>query len=129
MTLARLFGATFVPMRSAHPKGFTIVEALVATMILGVAGATLVASLAVMRALRTRGQAETAIARSVADHTALLAHRGCAAGDTAGISRTADAVENRWVATRAAEGWRWADSVFTPGARQAATLAGSVACR
>ena len=116
-------------MRFAQPKGFTIVEALVATMMFGVAGATLVASLAVMRALRTRGLAETAVARSAADHTALLAQRGCGAGDTAGTSRMAEAAENRWVATRTAEGWQWADSVITPGARQVATLAGSVRCR
>jgi type II secretory pathway pseudopilin PulG len=129
MTDARPGRATFVSMRTRHPGGFTIVEALVATVMFGVAGATLVASLAVMRAVRVRGLAEFAVARAASDHRAMLAHRACSAADTSGVLTTVDAVEHRWSATRVPEGWRWVDSVFTPGARQSAALAGSIRCR
>lgn len=128
MTEVRPRGATFETMRTLHRNGFTIVEALVATVMFGVAGATLVASLTVMRALRMRALAELAVAEAAANHAALLARRPCSAADTSGASLER-AVQYRWSAARSPEGWRLVDSVATAGARETAALTGYIACR
>ena len=67
-------------MHTAHPSAFTIVEALVATAVVGIASAAFAVSLAANSLIRARAGARVAAAQFMAARVALLAVRSCAAG-------------------------------------------------
>lgn len=119
--------ATLIAMQLRNPRGFTVVEALVAVAMLGTGGAMLAASLTVVHGLRARSLAGLAVADAVADHLGVLARRPCTAADTGGVS-VAGGAANRWAATRHPRGWLLIDSVGIAGARTAAGLSAYIAC-
>ena len=108
-------------------SGFTIVEALVATMIMGVAGGMLAAAFTVTTAARRRATLDRHTAVQVHERIALLSRRPCSAADTSG-SGTLGAATHWWRATRIANGWAFTDSVTVPGAPARSAIAGTVAC-
>lgn len=115
-----------VPM-TTNPSAFTIVEALVATTILGIASAALVASLAANSHLRSRASAKTTAAQLSAERIGFLAARACTAPDSAGATGGAAASE-LWTARRSAGGWKYTDSIAVAPAFTF-QIDGTVACR
>jgi type II secretory pathway component PulJ len=108
-------------------RGFTVVEALVATMIMGVAGGMLAAAFTVTTAARRRAALDTQTSIQVQERIAFLSRRPCSAADTSG-SGTAGAATHWWRATRVADGWTFTDSLAIPGAPPRPASAGTVAC-
>jgi type II secretory pathway pseudopilin PulG len=108
-------------------RGFTIVEALVATMIMGVTGGMLAAAFTVTTAARRRAALDVQSAVQTYERIALLSHRRCSAPDTAG-SGAHGAALIWWSATRVTGGWSFADSVALPGAPSRPVSTGVVAC-
>lgn len=106
---------------------FTIVEALVATTIVGIASAALAVSLAASSHLRSRAAARIAAAQIAAQRTGFLSARACAAPDTDGVTAAARGTEV-WRARRSAGGWTYSDSITVAPAFTLHT-AGTVACR
>ena len=103
-------------MRSmiVRPRGFSIVEALVATMLVGVASTILASALTVRTAARREGALDAAAARALADLLRALAARPCWAADTsAELTRetSAGTALVRWQARRSGSGWAFAESV------------------
>lgn len=107
--------------------GFTIVEALVATAIVGIAATALAASLTATGAMRARAAARNLVAAIARAQVAELSGRACAAPDTGGVISVGGAV-GTWAAQRAGAGWAFSDSVRA-GRADVVLFAGSVACR
>lgn len=72
------------PMPATSRHAFTIVEALVATAVLGCCAAAMVAALYVGAAIGRRGAFDAATARAVRAWVRAAAARACTAPDTAG---------------------------------------------
>ncbi|MDQ8165451.1 MAG: type II secretion system protein [Gemmatimonadota bacterium] len=98
----------------ARQRGFSIVEALVATILVGVAS-TLLASALTVRTVARRGAArDAAAAGALGDLLRVLAARPCLAADTSAESTRETAMgkaDVRWHARRAGAGWAFAESV------------------
>ena len=94
-------------------NAFTIVEALVATTIIGIASAALAISLAANSRLRGRAAARIVAARVATERLGFLSARPCAAADTAGTASSAGTSE-AWTARRTAGGWTYTDSIAIP---------------
>lgn len=107
--------------------GFSVVEAIVGTTMLGVAAAMLAAALGVLRSVRASADARSASAQAAGERVATLARRSCTAGDTAGVDRRGRAV-TRWAATPAGAAWTYADSTSVPGGGPAVVIEGQVLC-
>jgi len=108
-------------------SAFTIVEALVAATIVGLASAALALSLAASGTLRQRASARTGAAELTVGRVATLGARGCSAADTSGTTASHTLTE-RWGAQRAGAAWIYADTIA--GAPIATVhLFGAVACR
>ena len=97
--------------RSSH-SAFTIVEALVATAIVGLASAAFAVALAANGSLRAQASARVVAAQIVAARLASLAARRCAAPDTGGIAR-ADRATESWRARRIGAAWSYTNSITT----------------
>jgi type II secretory pathway component PulJ len=110
-----------------HRTGFSVVEAIVATTMLGVVGAMLAGTFSVVRAARARAEARGASALVVAERVATLARRPCTAADTAGGDRLGRAI-SRWAANRSGAAWAFADSTTAPGSGPPVVIAGQVPC-
>jgi type II secretory pathway pseudopilin PulG len=108
-------------------RGFTIVEALVATMIMGVAGGMLAAAFTVTTAARRRAALDVQSAVQAHERIALLSHRPCVAPDTSG-SGSHGAALTWWRAARVPAGWSFSDSVSLPGVPPRPASSGVVAC-
>lgn len=114
--------------RPRTPRGFTVIEALVAIVTLGVAGGLLAAAFTVSTAARRRALLDVRGASWAQQRMALLAARSCLAADTSDSARSGPASE-AWSAMRAADGWAFVDSVSVAGAPARAAFRGTVACR
>ncbi len=110
-----------------HRTGFSVVEAIVATTMLGVAGAMLAGTFSVLHAMRAHAAARAASSVAVAERVAVLARRPCAAGDTAGADRLGRAV-SRWGARGLGAAWAFADSTAAPGGGPPVVTSGQVSC-
>ena len=97
-------------MHTSSRSAFTIVEALVATAIVGLTSAAFALSLAANASLRTRASARTAAAQIVAERLASLAARNCVAADTNGLTVANGAAES-WRARRIGAAWSYTDSI------------------
>lgn len=114
-------------MNRPERGAFSIVEALVATAMLGIAGSALVVALGVAGSIRARGAADSGAAAATADRIALLARRPCASADTSATERRG-ALTDRWAARHDAAGWAFAETVSAAGATTPGTAAGVVTC-
>ena len=114
-------------MQTSSRSAFTVVEALVATMIMGVAGALLAAALTVTTAARRRASLDVRTAALVHERVAVLARRPCAAADTTGTAQVGNATA-WWTARRVGSGWAFAESVRVPGAAARPAQTGLVSC-
>jgi type II secretory pathway pseudopilin PulG len=106
---------------------FTIIEALVATAMLGVAGASLAATLTVVATVQNRAALRAATAAAGGRRLNALVRRPCTAPDTAGAD-AAGPVLDAWTARRTGGSWVFADTLRAPGA-PAAVIGGTVPCR
>lgn len=98
----------------ARPTGFSIVEALVATMLVGVASALLASALTVRTVARRDAARDATAAAALGDLLGLLAARPCVAADTSAESTRETAMGTalvRWHARRSGAGWAFAESV------------------
>ena len=100
-------------------RAFTLVEVLVALMLMGVAAAGLVAALAGDHQLRESSAAYDFVAGRVRERLEILAALPCAA-DAAGMTTSVWGVD-RWHAQRAQQTWHLTDSLV-PLARPAAPI-------
>ena len=114
-------------MRHSNRNAFTIVEALVALVVVGIAGTAWAASLAANGALRSRASARVVAGRLVAARIAALAARSCAAADTGGVASAGTATE-AWSAQRDGGRWSYSDSISV-APTLAVRVGGAVACR
>lgn len=117
---------SLVTRRSSH-AGFSVVEALVATAMLGIAGGLLAATLTVTTATRRRATLELRTARFMHERISDLSRRPCTAPDTSGASRDGPVLE-WWTAQRAGGGWAIAESVSVAGLAPGAQARGTVLC-
>jgi type II secretory pathway pseudopilin PulG len=108
--------------------GFSIVEALVAIAMMGVAGGFLAAAFTVSTVARRRAELDSRTAALVHERVASLARRSCALADTSGSS-SAGASREWWTARRAESGWIFSESVVVAGVPPRAALTGAVPCR
>jgi type II secretory pathway pseudopilin PulG len=106
---------------------FTVVEALVATTVIGVASAALAAALTATGTLRARAAVRVAAATLPRARIAALAARSCAAPDTAG-GIAVSGLTGTWVARRTGAAWTFSDSVHA-GPADVFRFDGSVSCR
>jgi type II secretory pathway pseudopilin PulG len=93
------------PMPSTSRPAFTIVEALVATAVLGCASTAMVAALFVGGAVGRRGAFNAATARAARAWVRVAAARPCGAADTAGTAPM-DRGAASWALTREGAAWR-----------------------
>ena len=107
--------------------GFTVVEAVIAIALLGVAGASLASAMAASTAIRTRAKARDGAAAGLADRLAQLARRPCSAADTAGVDRR-NGIAEHWSAKRTIPGWAAVETVQVAGIQEAAVMTVIVAC-
>lgn len=112
--------------RNGPPPAFTLVEALVAIVLVGMAGAALAASFTTGSALRGRATVLTSAAEIAHSQIAALASRSCAAADTSGTT-VAPGASGSWTASRAGAGWAWSDSLRA-GQAVPIRLEGAVTC-
>jgi type II secretory pathway pseudopilin PulG len=107
---------------------FTIVEALVAIAMMGIAGAFLAAAYTVTTAARRSAVLDARSADAVHLRIAFLSRRPCAAPDTSATVLNGRVME-AWRARRSGSGWNFVDSVAMPGAPPRASVTGTVPCR
>jgi len=105
---------------------FTIVEALVALAVVGIASAALAVSLAASGSLRRRATARLATGQALGARLAMLAARPCTAADTNGVV-TAGGITEWWTARRVGAGWAFTDSIGSSTAMETRT-SGAVSC-
>ncbi len=115
-------------MAPPRARGFSVVEALAATTMLGVAGAMLAAGFGVIGAARARAGLRSGAAILAGERLSLLSRRPCEARDTSGEGRAGTAV-SRWAAERTAGGWTFAETTIAPRAGPPLVVEGEVACR
>ncbi len=99
---------------TARTTGFSIVEALVATMLVGVASTLLASALTVRTVARRHSARDAAAARALGDLIATLAARPCTMADTSAVGTRETAAGTaliQWHAHRSAAGWAFAESV------------------
>jgi type II secretory pathway pseudopilin PulG len=123
---------TQLPARPRTPcavrrTGFSIVEALIALALMGVAGGLLAATFTVAGAARRSAALQAQGAAVLRTRIALLSRRPCSAADTSGVDQVGGA-RDAWRAQRVDAGWEFTDSVAVPGAAPK-TLTGRVRCR
>ncbi len=95
-------------------RAFTLVEVLVALLLLAVAVAALTATISADRHVRTTAVARAEAANQLRERLEMLAAR-CGTADTGGINVGAFGVE-RWRGSAATDVWSLADSVYgSPG--------------
>lgn len=109
-------------------RGVSVVEALVAVSLLGLAGTSLAASFSVVARADTAARVALAAADAARERVALLSARSCGASDT-GASMLAGAARTTWRANRVPEGWAWFDTTTIPARAHRVVLAGTVRCR
>lgn len=97
-------------MQTSPRAAFTLVEALVATAIVGLASAAFALSLAANASLRAQASAHANAAELMAARLASLANRACVAPDTAGTA-TANGATESWRARRIGAAWSYTDSI------------------
>lgn len=107
--------------------GFTLVEAVVATAMMSVAGGLLATGLTVVTVARRRADIDAWGAQALREHVSLLAGRSCALPDTGAVDRLGEATD-RWSARRSGGTWVFVDSVSVPGAPPRAAMGGIVLC-
>jgi prepilin-type N-terminal cleavage/methylation domain-containing protein len=107
--------------------GFSLVEALVALALFGVAAGLLAGAMTVTVAARRRAELERHTSVAVHERIALLARRPCAAADTGGAP-AAGATREWWSATRSGGAWVLVDSIATVGTAPRSAVRGEVAC-
>lgn len=110
-------------MTTTNRSAFTLVEALVATAVIGVAGATLAAVLGGTAVMRARALADARAAQLFRERIGTLAVRACNAADT-----QASSPPERWHARRVAGAWVYADTITVAPAPRVVSLQGSVSC-
>jgi type II secretory pathway pseudopilin PulG len=113
--------------------GFSIVEALVATMLVGVASTLLAAALTVRTAARRQSARDAVAAHALSDVLSTLARRPCTAADTAAesaLETAAGTARVRWAALRSRAGWSFTETLFVaaPGRRTVVATQGRVPC-
>lgn len=114
-------------MKHRKPRAFTVVEAIIAIALLGVAAASLASAMAASTALRARANARFSAAAGSADRVSQLARRPCAAADTGGAHQRSGITE-RWSATQTPDGWAVAETVFAARAPEPIVVKMVVAC-
>jgi prepilin-type N-terminal cleavage/methylation domain-containing protein len=77
-------------------RGVSLVEVLVASVLLGVGIAGTMNALAASARLRVDADAREAVAGLMMDRLAWFESRECSGADTAGVTRLADGPEARW---------------------------------
>jgi type II secretory pathway pseudopilin PulG len=112
----------------ACQSGFSIVEALVALAMMGIAGGLLAATFTVTLAARRSAALDVHSAAVVRTRIAVLARRPCSAADTSGVDQLDGAVDT-WSARRTESAWEFSDSLAIPGVAARAPLSGRVRCR
>lgn len=110
-----------------RPRGFTLVEVLVALMLVATAAAALAATLGADRRLRTTALVTDAAARQARERIETLAGH-CGSADTSGMAVGAWGVE-RWRVTSSPDAWRLADTIRGSSGHVTFAVAGAVACR
>lgn len=98
----------------ARQRGFSIVEALVAMILVGVASALLAAALTVRTVARRDAARDATAAAALIDLLGMLAARPCMAADTSAEATRETAMGSaqvRWHARRSGAGWAFAESV------------------
>jgi prepilin-type N-terminal cleavage/methylation domain-containing protein len=107
-------------------RAFTLVEVLVALMIMGVGVAALVSALTGDRRLRDMAAAHTFAADRARERAELLAILPCAA-DTSGMAASAWATEH-WRASPSRSQWSLTDSVVFARSTVPLVIRATVAC-
>lgn len=107
-------------------RAFTLIEVLVALMMMGVAAAGLVGALAGDHRLREMAAAHTFAADRARERLELLAVLPCV-GDTAGETVSALGAE-RWRASVLPPAWHLTDSIVPPPPAHAFVIEARVAC-
>jgi prepilin-type N-terminal cleavage/methylation domain-containing protein len=110
----------------ASRSGFTLVELIVALVLLGVGGATLATALVGERRLRELATVESGIAIAARERLAWLAARRCDAG--LGGRRVERWGEERWAASPSGGAWTLGDTLAPNGARVPVLIFTRVAC-
>lgn len=110
-------------MTTTNRTAFTLVEALVATAVIGVAGATLAAVLGGTAVMRARADADARAAQLFRERIGSLAVRACTAADTQLLSPV-----EQWRARRVAASWLYSDTVHVTPAPRVVSMRGAVAC-
>jgi prepilin-type N-terminal cleavage/methylation domain-containing protein len=111
---------------TAARSGFTLVELIVALVLLGVGGATLATALVGERRLRELAAVESGIALAAGERLAWLAVRRCDAG--LGGRRVERWGEERWAASPRDGAWSLGDTLAPNGARVPVLIVTRVAC-
>jgi hypothetical protein len=105
----------------------SVVEALIAVAMLGIAGASLCAAFAATTAARRHAAADTRAADATLARIAWLSRRSCVAADTAGLDADPGG-SVAWTARRNGAKWVFTDSVRVNGVRAVTATGGFVAC-
>ncbi len=109
-------------------RGFSVVEALVAIILLAAAGTGMAMAFTAAGSLRTRALAERAVADDAVSRMGMLARRPCSAPDTSGTDASGRVVL-RWGAVRSGDDWVFADSALASGGSDERIISGRVSCR
>ena len=106
--------------------GFTLVEVLVALVLLGVGAAALATALAGERRLRDMADAEAGVAVVARERLEALVVRRC---DSASAGRRVERWgEERWTATPGAGAWTLVDTLAPHGVRAPILIATRISC-
>ena len=107
-------------------RGFTLVELLVALVLLGVGAAALATALASEQRLRAMADVEAGVAIVARERLETLAVRRCDAGYAG--RRAERWGEERWTATPGAGAWTLVDTLAPRGARPPVLITTRVSC-
>jgi len=107
-------------------RAFTLIEVLVALVLMGVGAAALVTALSGDHRLRERAGAESFVAARARARLEFLAVRPCS-GDTSGVVTAAWGAE-RWQARASASQWRVTDSLVPRPPAAPVVITARVAC-
>jgi len=111
-----------MPRRAA----FTLIEVLMALVVLAAAASALAATLTADRRMRDAATARVDAARRVRDRLERFAAR-CGVTDTSG-SAVASGLSDAWRAAPVAGGWRFTDSVRAATGAEVLAVAATVRC-
>ena len=110
-----------------RPRAFTLVEVLVALVLVATAAAALAATLGADRRLRTTALVTDAAARQARERIETLAAH-CGSADTGGVAVGVWGVE-RWRVTWLPHAWRLTDTIRGPSGHVVFAVEGAVTCR